>query len=99
MIQLKNKLLLLLTLTQSISLSCFPQSVYTSDGVYLGEKPLIVNECAQGAGGETVDIYGIKVDAIKYCDCLIENVFMKTTYEEIDYAMRNGGIDQFVNSK
>ncbi|NRA12823.1 MAG: hypothetical protein HRT57_12775 [Crocinitomicaceae bacterium] len=47
------------------------QDIITKDGVNLGLKSVIVDQCIEGGKGAMMEVDGIQIDFKKYCSCVI----------------------------
>lgn len=92
------KIIMFFVFLQIVCFLGFSQNIYTSDGVYLGDKSQMIKECVEGAGGDVIDFYGMEIDTKYYCECIIENIFVKATSDELKDASRNNALDQLLLS-
>jgi clan AA aspartic protease (TIGR02281 family) len=71
------------------------QNVFTKDGVDLGPKSVLVEQCAKGAETAMVDIDGIEVDIEKYCSCVMGEMMPTLTIKEITDHIDAGDLVEF----
>ncbi|MFT6981837.1 MAG: clan AA aspartic protease (TIGR02281 family) [Crocinitomicaceae bacterium] len=71
------------------------QNVFTKDGLDLGPKAAIVEQCIQGGNGAMIDMNGIQIDFEKYCNCAIGELMPTLTSTEIMAHLEEGDLVEF----
>ena len=75
-----------------LSLSTFSQTVFTKDGVELGDRSNFINSCIGGFDKDDIDLNGITVNKYKYCSCVCDNLIPEVTSDEILMAMKTNDL-------
>lgn len=70
----------------TIAISSNAQVVATKDGAKLGDRDILVSECARAAGEETVEMGGQEIDYSTMCACLIDEMIPRVTLDEFTKA-------------
>lgn len=84
---------LLLLLIVAISNQCLAQNLHSKDGVYLGERSVLMAECVRAGSGQLMEIGGIAIDFESYCGCLADELLPSIYSYEFAEAAQNDAID------
>lgn len=78
----------------------FSQDVLTKDGVSMGKRSTFMELCTSGVDDRVMDIKGVKIEAKKYCSCVVDNLVPTLHSAEIMAAYEEGKmVDLFLNDK
>jgi len=70
----------------------FSQNIKTLDGVEIGDRSRLVQQCINGADAKEIEFNGISFSARSYCSCVIDKVFPTILSGEILMAMKNDNV-------
>ena len=79
-------IIIIIVVNSSISSS---QSIYTKDGVSLGERDVFMKSCISNADEKVIDLNGVTMDVESYCSCMCDNLIPTLTSAEINEAFEN----------
>ncbi|MEZ4798249.1 MAG: retropepsin-like aspartic protease [Flavobacteriales bacterium] len=85
----------LLSIITSIAWS---QAIYSKDNIYIGEKSEFMSECVAGAASEEYEMEGIKFQKEAYCSCICDNLLPEVIYADLERAMMDDDMMDFLTS-
>lgn len=75
----------------------FGQNLYTSDGIYIGQKDELISRCVKGFSGNSVNLNGANVEVYQYCSCVIGNVYPNISSDDIiTYMSEENGFEKIL---
>jgi len=74
----------------------FSQTIRTLDGVEMGDRSRLIDLCVKGADAADIEYNGISFSTLRYCNCVVDNVFPTILSNEIVAAVENNSIQELL---
>jgi len=89
----------MLSIGLSVTLPCttlHAQLMHTKDGYVLGERSSFMRSCIEEAGKELVNMAGVSMDPVHYCNCICDGLLPNVTIAELQGALKKGSMAELV---